>query len=100
MTVHRIVCLDLPSKDNILLLGRNLEGVVMPFPTKEARQDLNEAGVGSHEIVVDQASAVHTHLQAKLYRLTYSQHSMLAVCSLLVLHRFSLKCGLQQLAFR
>ncbi len=70
MTVHRIVCLDLPSKDDILLLGGNLEGVVVPLPAKEARQDLNEAGVGSHEIVVDQASAMHAHLQTRLYMLT------------------------------
>ena len=70
MTVHRIVCLDLPSKDNVLLLGGNLEGVVMPLPAEEARQDLDEAGVGSHEVVVDQASAVHAHLQTRLYNLS------------------------------
>ncbi len=70
MTVHRVVCLDLPSKDNVLLLGGNLEGVVMPLPAKKARQDLNEAGVGSHEVVVDQASAVHAHLQPRLHMLT------------------------------
>ena len=70
MTVHRIVCLDLPSEDDVLLLGRNLEGVVVPLPAKEARQDLDEAGVGSHEVVVDQASAMHAHLQPKLRMLT------------------------------
>ncbi len=70
MTVHRVVCLDLPSKDNVLFLGGNLEGVVMPLPAKKARQDLNEAGVGSHEVVVDQASAVHAHLQPRLHMLT------------------------------
>ncbi len=70
MTVHRIVCLDFPSKDDVLLLGGNLEGVVMPLPAKEAWQDLDEAGVGSHEIVVDQASAVHAHLQTRLHMLT------------------------------
>ncbi len=46
MTVHRVVCLDLPSKDDILLLGRNLEGVVMPLPAKEARQDLVKLVLG------------------------------------------------------
>lgn len=92
MTVHRVVCLDLPSKDDILLLGRNLEGVVMPLPAKEARQDLDEAGVGSHEVVVDQASAVHAHLQPRWHMVTYSQHSMLQACSLLVLHQFRLIC--------
>lgn len=70
MTVHRIVRLDLPSKDDALLLGGNLEGVVVPLSAKEARQDLNEAGVGPHEVVVDQASAVHAHLQTKLHMLT------------------------------
>ena len=70
MTVHRIVRLDLPSEDDVLLLGRNLEGVVVPFPAKEAWQDLDEAGVGSHEVVVDQASAMHAHLQPKLRMLT------------------------------
>ena len=70
MTVHRIVRLDLPSKDDALLLGGNLEGVVVPLSAKEARQDLDEAGVGPHEVVVDQASAVHAHLQTKLHMLT------------------------------
>ena len=70
MTVHRIVRLDLPSKDDALLLGGNLEGVVVPFSAKEAWQDLDEAGVGPHEVVVDQASAVHAHLQTRLHMLT------------------------------
>lgn len=61
--MHRIVSLDLPCKDDVLLFGGNLEGVVMPFPPKQAGQNLDEAAVGPHEVVVDETSAVHAHLQ-------------------------------------
>ncbi len=100
MTVHRVVCLDLPSKDNVLLLGGNLEGVVMPFPAKEARQDLNEAGVGSHEVVVDQASPVHAHLQPRLYMLTTRLYMLTTILSMLTTKLYMLTTRLYMLTTR
>ena len=63
MAVNRIVGLDLPGKDNVFLFGGNLEGEVVEAPAKLAWQDLNEAGVGFHEVVVDQTRSMHSHLQ-------------------------------------
>lgn len=63
MAVDRIVGLNLPCKNDVLLLRGHLEGVVGMPPAKHAGQDLNEAGVGLHEVVVDQPSAMHAHLQ-------------------------------------
>ena len=57
-----VVRLDLPGKHNVLLLGGDLEGLVVPLPAKEAGQDLDEAAIGPHEIVVDQARPMHAHL--------------------------------------
>lgn len=84
-----VVCLDLPGKDDVLLLRGDLEGVVVPFPAKEAGQDLNEAGVGSHEVVIDQPSTMHTHLQSTVTVSTYSRchctcHRVILIEKLLV----------------
>ena len=60
-----VVSLDLPGKDDVLLLGGNLERLVVPLPAKEARQDFDKAGVGAHEVVVDQTCSVHAHLHQR-----------------------------------
>ena len=62
VAVDRVVGLDLPGKNDVLLLRGHLEGVVGMPPAKHARQDFNEAGVGLHEVVVDQPSTMHAHL--------------------------------------
>lgn len=65
MAVDRVVGLDLPCKDDVLLLGGHLEGVVGVPASKHAGQDLNEAGVGLHEVVVDQPCTMHPHLHQR-----------------------------------
>lgn len=65
VAVDGIVSLDLPGKDDVLLLGRDLEGLVVPLSAKQARQDFDKAGVGAHEVVVDQTCSMHAHLQQK-----------------------------------
>ena len=64
--MHWVVGLDLPGKDDVLLLGGDLEGEVVELPAKHAWQDLNKAGVGLHEVVVDQPSSMHPHLQPEM----------------------------------
>lgn len=71
MAVHWVVCLDLPREDDVLLFGGNLEGEVMELPAKHAGQDLNEARVGLHEVVVYQPSAMHPHLQENKMSASY-----------------------------
>ena len=63
VAVNRVVGLNLPCKDDVLLLRGQLEGIVGEPAAKHARQDLNEAGVGLHEVVVDQPCTMHPHLQ-------------------------------------
>lgn len=67
MAVDRVVGLDLPCKDDVLLLGGHLEGVVGVPASKHAGQDLNEAGVGLHEVVVDQPCTMHPHLHQQTF---------------------------------
>lgn len=62
MAVARVVGLNVSRKDNVLLLGRHLEGVVGVPPADHAGQDLNEAGVGPHGVAVDQACAMLPYL--------------------------------------
>ena len=62
MTVHRVVRLNLPGENNVLLFGGNLERVVMPLPAKLTGQNFNEAAVGLHEVVVYEACPMHAHL--------------------------------------
>ena len=72
VAVNGVVGLDLPGEDDVLLLGGDLKGKVVELPAKHAGQDLNEAGVGLHEVVVDQASTMHPHLQP--YMLVHEPH--------------------------
>lgn len=74
VTVDRVVGLNLPGKHNVVLLGGHLEGLVMPLPAKEAGQDLNEAGVGPHEVVIDQTRPMHAHLHTTDRHSWYSRN--------------------------
>lgn len=67
MAVDGVVGLDLPGKDDVILLGGDLEGLVMPLPAKQAGQDFHKAGVGAHEVVVDQPCSMHSHLHCIAY---------------------------------
>ena len=65
MAVNGVVGLNLPGKDDVVLFGGNLEGLVMPLPAKQAGQDFHKAGVGAHEVMVDQPCSMHSYLHGK-----------------------------------
>ncbi len=58
-----IVSLKPPIESDALLLSGNLKILTGPDPAKFARHDLHKAAVGLHEVVIDQASAVHSNLK-------------------------------------
>lgn len=69
VTAFFLACLQLPGKSDVFFLRRALKVLAWPFSPKFAWEYFEKAGIRRHEIVIDQASAVHSHLNSRKIRL-------------------------------
>ena len=58
-----LVCLKPPVESDVLLIGGSFEILTGPGPAKFAGHDFHKAAIWLHEVVVDQAGAMHANLK-------------------------------------